>query len=382
MFTERITRKLNEQQRAGLYRNPPEIRKRAGKYLHTSKGKLLNFASNDYLGLGASPELREKTARNFEKYGASASSSRLVSAHYNTITEAECAFAEYFGYEAALFWPSGYQANLGLISTIPEKGDTIVFDKHIHASSVKGMVMSGAAFYGYRHNNMDHLEKRLEKCGASPTVVLTESLFSMDGDFLNVEGIREFRKKYGFLSIVDEAHAFGAVGEKGRGIARDAADVALGTFGKAFGLFGAFVLVPGLFREFLLNFASPVIYTTSLPEAHGASAMDALDLIARSDDRRERLQTVSRRMKESLEQEGFQVNGDAHILALAVGDESRSVMLARQLFEQGIFTFPARFPTVPLGQAILRISMTAEHTEEDVNRFVRTLKDVSCDIHQ
>jgi 8-amino-7-oxononanoate synthase len=255
-----------------------------------------------------------------------------------------------------------------------EKGDTILFDKHIHASTVKGMVLSGAGFFGYNHNSMSHLSKRLEKYGKGHTAVLAESLFSMDGDFLPVEDFKAIKEKYGFLSIVDEAHSFGAVGEGGRGIARSAADIALGTFGKAPGLFGAFVLLPYEFREFLINFSSPVIYTTSLPEAHAASALDALDIMSKSGEKREHLRKISQIMKKELENQGFRVNGDAHILALEIGDETRAVELSRRLFERNIFTFPARFPTVPLGRAILRISLTALHTENDIMQFISAVK--------
>ncbi|PIP07658.1 MAG: 8-amino-7-oxononanoate synthase, partial [Syntrophobacteraceae bacterium CG23_combo_of_CG06-09_8_20_14_all_50_8] len=214
-------------------------------------------------GLGVSGELRQKAAHNFQRYGTSASSSRLVSGHYALISRAEEEYARYFGYDAALFFPSGYQANVGILSALFEKGDTLIFDKHIHASSVKGMALSGASFRGYNHNSMQHLWRRLEGNSKERAAVLTESLFSMDGDFLDIQGFGRLKEEYGFFSIVDEAHAFGAVGEGGRGLARPVADVAMGTFGKALGLFGAFVLTPATIREFLFNFSSPLIYSTT-----------------------------------------------------------------------------------------------------------------------
>jgi len=376
MFAERYRNRLLSQKQAGLYRRPPEVAGKDGKYLFFEGRKVLNFASNDYLGLSTSDELRRLVSENFRRYGASSSSSRLVSGNYAVINRAERAYADFFGYEEALFFPSGYQANLGVLSTLFEKGDMIIFDKHIHASSVKGMVLSGAEFRGYNHNSMAHLKRRLEKNKPACAAVLTESLFSMDGDFLDVRGFGSLKREYGFFSIVDEAHAFGALGDKGRGLGGDVADVAVGTFGKAFGLFGAFVLLPGALKEYLFNFSSPLIYTTTLPEAHAASALDLLEIIGRCDDGRANLREVSRLMREGLWREGFQVTGDAHIIALTIGDENKAAEVSKSLLGEDIFVLPARYPTVPIGKAILRISTTALHTEEDVNCFIDGVKKI------
>jgi 8-amino-7-oxononanoate synthase len=379
MFTERFKNRLMLQQQAGLYRNPPEIKGKDGKYLYIGDRKVLNFASNDYLGLSTSYELREKVARNFQKYSTSSSSSRLVSGNYSIINRAEKEYASFFGFDNALFFPSGYQANLGVLSTFLEKGDVVIFDKHIHASSVKGMMLSGAEFYGHKHNSLSHLSKKLEANKKKRVAVLTESLFSMDGDFLDVQGCKNLKERYGFLSIVDEAHAYGALGEKGRGIARDVADIAVGTFGKALGLFGAFVLLPKGMKEYLFNFSSPLIYTTTLPEAHAASAIDLLEIISRSDDRREHLGKISQSMKEGLKRLGFKVTGDAHIIAPEIGGEMEAVEVSQLLLAKGIFVLPARYPTVPIGKAILRISMTALHSFEDVAHFVDSMAAVYGD---
>jgi 8-amino-7-oxononanoate synthase len=375
MFTERFKKRIAAQHQAGLYRDPPEITRRDGKYLFIGNKKILNFASNDYLGLSASEELKDKVVRNFKKFNPSSSSSRLVSGNYSAIVRAEKKYAQHFGYEDALFFPSGYQANIGVLSAFFEKGDTIIFDKHVHASSVKGMTLSGAGFTGYNHNSMEHLKKRLHADTQAQSPVLTESLFSMDGDFLDTKAFKKVKDQYGFLSIVDEAHAFGALGEKGRGLAGDVADIAVGTFGKALGFFGAFVLLPEGFKEYLFNFSSPLIYTTTLPEAHAASAVDLLQMISERNDLREHLGKISLLMKESLRQEGFRVRGDAHILSVEIGEEEKTVAVAKGLLNNDIFALPARFPTVPIRRAILRISMTALHTEEDVELFISKIKE-------
>jgi 8-amino-7-oxononanoate synthase len=375
MHEKKIRERLLLQKQAGLYRDPPEVSRRVGKYVYVGNNKLLSFASNDYLGLASDREVRKKVAANFAALGTSSSSSRLVSGNYRTIAEAEKAYARYFGFDQALFFPSGYQANIGLISGLFDQGDAIIFDKHIHASSVKGIGMSGARFFGYNHNNMQHLAKRLEAQSGNRTTVLTEALFSMDGDLIDIDGIAELKKRHHFLTIVDEAHSFGAIGPGGRGVARDVADVSVGTFGKAFGFFGAFILMPDGFKEYLFNFSSPLIYSTTLPEAHAASALDILEIVAQSDKRRRKLGQISRFMKERLQGEGFTVYGDAHILAVEIGDEDLAVAVSKKMRELGVFAFPARFPTVPLHKAILRVSMTAQHTARDVGHFINMLKE-------
>ena len=377
MFEERFKKRIEAQRQAGLYRDPPEIKERDGKFLFIGNRKILNFASNDYLGLSTSKELKEKVVRNFQKYDPSSSSSRLVSGNYSAIVRAEKAYAQHFGYKDALFFPSGYQANIGVLSALFEKGDSIIFDKHIHASSVKGMTLTGAGFRGYNHNSMEHLRKRLDADTQQQSPVLTESLFSMDGDFLDIQAFKKVKDQYGFLGIVDEAHAFGALGEKGRGLAGDVADIAVGTFGKALGFFGAFVLLPEGFKEYLFNFSSPLIYTTTLPEAHAASAVDLLEIMSERDELREHLGKISLFMKEGLIKEGFRVTGDAHILSIEIGEEDKTVAVAKGLLGEGIFVLPARFPTVPIRRAILRISMTALHTEEDVAHFISRMKAVT-----
>jgi 8-amino-7-oxononanoate synthase len=379
MFLERYALKLKLQRQSGLFRQPPVVERREGKYLLCNGRRLLNFASNDYLGLAASEELRRRVADNFSRFGSSSSSSRLVSGNFRLLNEAENVFADFFGYEAALFFPSGYQANIGLLSALFESGDRVVFDKHIHASSVKGLALSNCSPLGYNHSDFNHLEKRLRQCPEQAGLV-TESLFSMDGDCLDAARLAALKEKYGMFVVVDEAHAFGVLGPSGRGVAGGVADVAVGTFGKALGLFGAFVLMPEELKTYLLNFSSPQIYTTTLPEAHGASALDALELTTAAETARRRLSEMSIWLRESLSGEGFDVLGDAHILAVRIGDEHTAVQMARRLYAQGIFLLPARFPTVPLGKAILRVSLAAILRQTDLNLLVRALKEAhaSC----
>ena len=377
MFDARLHNRLSLKRAQGLYRDPLRIEARRGKYLQIGGRKILNFSANDYLGLGTSQASAKTVARHFQRYGSSSSSSRLVCGNYDMTNRAEEAYAEYFGHEACLFFPSGYQANMALISTLFEKDDIILYDKHVHASMITGLRLSPGAGSGYNHNAMSHLEKRLQGKDAGRTTVLTESLFSMDGDLLKVSAFESLKQKHGFFAVVDEAHAFGALGKAGRGVAGNVADVAVGTFGKAFGFFGAFILSSQILKEYLMNSAPALIYSTTLPEAHAASAIDLLDVVEKSDAARKALRDISVLMKEMLKKNGFTVRGNAHIIAVEVGDEHAATRTSKRLLENGFFVFPARYPTVPLGKAILRISMSALHDETDVSAFINAVKETS-----
>lgn len=380
MFIKKYRKKIAHQKEINLYRNPQSIEHREGKYIIKNQRRYLNLASNDYLGLSTSKELREKVSQNFMKYGTSSSSSRLVAGNYSIISQAEKEYAAYFGYEDALFYPSGFQANVGLISTLFENGDHIFFDKHVHASTVKGIQLSGASLSGFRHNQISHLEKRLKSFKGEQAAVVTESLFSMDGDRLNVTAFKQLKEKHNFLTVVDEAHSIGVLGEKGKGIAGTVADIALGTLGKALGLFGSIVFLPTTVKEYLFNFSAPLIYTTTLPEAHAASTIDLLRIIESYEHQRDYLQSISRFLKENLIKTGFNVYGDAHIISIEIGDENDCIKVADRLFEKGYFAFPARYPTVPLGKSIIRVSLTALHSFDDIHSFIEDIQEVRDDI--
>jgi 8-amino-7-oxononanoate synthase len=282
--------------------------------------------------------------------------------------EAERALAAHFGYESCLILGSGFLANLTLIATMFTAKDTLALDKRAHASTVAGVRHSGAAFHTFRHNRLGHLERILR---AHPVqAVLTESLFSMDGDGPDFGALARLKDEYGLLCVVDEAHAFGVLGDGGRGLARIAADVAVGTLGKAFGLFGAFILCPQAVRDHLLHFGQGFIYTTALPPWHGDMVLAMLERVVAADEARERLRQLGDEARTML---GgiLPVRGEAHILALEAGGEARCARLAAALRSRGVLAFAARYPTVPLGQAILRVNLTSLHTRE----HVRTLRD-------
>ncbi len=374
MFREKLEKRLKVQKDSGLYRDPLPVKSREGKYIFINNKKVLSFASNDYIGISQSEKFKKIVSEKFLKYGPSSSSSRLVSGNYSIINEAEKRYADYFGYHDALFFPSGYQANIGVLTALFKKNDSLLFDKHIHSSCVKGITMSGASFSGYKHNSMTHLEKKLLQNPSIPKAVVTESLFSMDGDILKIDEYKRLKEQYNFFSIIDEAHAFGAIGKKGRGAARSAADIGVGTFGKALGFYGAFVLLPQGLKEYLLNFSSPIIYSTALPEAHAAASIELLSIIEKADEERDKIDKLGKLLRNNLLNEGFSVSGDAHILMLEIKDEIKALKISQKMLDDGIFVLPVRYPTVPLNKAILRISITAMHDKTDINTLLGVIK--------
>jgi len=368
-------KKLTLYEKLSLKRSPYKIERRDGKYLWIKGERFLNFSSNDYLGIAASHKANKIVSDAFLRFDISSSSSRLICGNYSLIEEAEKEYARFFGYEDALFFPSGYQANLAVISALFEKDDIILFDKHVHSSMIKGIMLSEAECHGFNHNSISHLRRRLSKF-QKKAVVITESLFSMDGDILNVKEIESLKQEFGFFCLVDEAHAFGVLGEKGKGIARRIADIAVGTLGKAFGFSGAFVLMPKKIKELLFNFSYPLMHSTAISPAHAVACKELLHIVADSEKERKQLQEISHLARQRLKEEGFLISGDAHIICLKVGDEKESLAVSSRLLEKKVYIPSVRYPTVPIGNSILRISITSMHTEEDVEYLIRMLKDV------
>lgn len=370
-----MTHHVVNQQTRGLYREPPEILERHGCELTVDGNRLLSFASNDYLGLATSQAGRDAVAQCFAHHAPSSSSSRVVGANFRETLEAERQFADYFGYEEAVFFPSGFQANLGLLAAVLGNTDCAVFDKRVHASTLYGLRASGARLMGYEHANYDHLERRLHAASGELCAVVTESLFSMDGDAIDIARLLTLKQQREFVTIVDEAHSFGVLGEGGRGLARALADVATGTLGKAFGLFGAFVLMPRGGREFLFNASSSLVYTTALPPAHSAAAACMLSLVTRASSARAYLSELSERARAALHRAGFDAQGKAHIISIPIGDDTEAATLAAGLRRRGVFVLAARPPTVPPGRAMLRISLTAIHKPADLDTLVVALQE-------
>lgn len=359
---ERLSAKLLAHRQAGLERTLLSVR-RQGKTVFAGGHTYLNFSSNDFLGLAQNPALAQTLSKLCATQGCGSGASRLITGTSASTLEAEKALADYFGYEACLILGSGFVANLTLLDSLFAPHDTLLLDKRAHASTVAGVRSSHARFQTFHHNDLSHARKLLSH---QPIQALfSESLFSMDADSPDFAALKALKDDFGFFCIVDEAHAFGVLGQ-GRGLASGVADVAVGTLGKAFGLFGAFVLGPETVRQALINFGQGFIYTTALPPWHGDMVLAALQEIRALDNARHALLELADTARSLLREAGMRVHGRAHILRLEIGAEDRAQNMAAQVRKSGILVFAARYPTVPLGQASLRVCLTANHTVEDI----------------
>lgn len=359
--------RVREAERRGLGRRPILVRELGRGPVIEQDGKpCLSFLSNDYLGLAADPAWRRDVAESFAREAPSASASRLAGGRSRIAEEAECAYAEYFGFDECLFLPSGYQANLALVTGLLQAGQTVFADRRVHASTGHALMEARADLHTYRHGDLGHLKRRLERAGATAVepVVLTESLFSMDGSASDPAGFASLKARRPFFLAVDEAHAAGCLGPGGRGLFAElpgTADAMLGTFGKGLGYFGAFLLLPAGFRHLLEHLASPVMHSTALPPAHARGALRLLARLPGLDGARERLADHAETFRALLAERDIPSAGTRHIVAVPVGSEAKAGQLAASLARQGILALAARFPTVPAGQAILRFSITALH---------------------
>ncbi|NLW80085.1 MAG: pyridoxal phosphate-dependent aminotransferase family protein [Desulfovibrionales bacterium] len=371
---DRLKAVLQTHYAAGLGRALLPIDSREGQNVRMLGEECLDFSSNDFLGLAQDRQAARELAKLSQTSGCGSGSSRSVTGTRRSTLDAENALAAYFGYESCLILGSGFLANLTLISTLFGDNDTLILDKRAHTSTVAGVLHCRARFHTFQHNSLDHLEKVLHAHPAE--AVLTESLFSMDADSPDFFCMEKLKQKFNFLCIVDEAHALGVLGEGGRGLAHNVADMTVGTLGKAFGLFGAFLLIPEIVREYLINFGQGFIYTTALPPWHGDMVLAMLQRISQADDRRDHLRRLASTARTLLRDAGLAVRGQAHILAIEVGDAARCQLLAQALRRCGILVFAARYPTVPLGRAMLRICLTSRHTENDI----RSLRDALINV--
>ena len=369
---QRIENELKLKKQLDLLREPIEISQRDGKYIIVNGKKIINLSSNDYLGLAANDGLRRKIIKIQEKYSISSSSSRLVTGNEKIIREVEQYFASFFGYEDAMFFTSGFMANVGLISSLFSAESTIFYDKHVHASVVTGLELNQAKKVGFKHNQTSHFSKRFAKHANSENWVILESLYSMDGESADYRFWESQKDKINL--IVDEAHAYGILGEKGKGLFGSIADIAVGTFGKAFGYTGAFLLLPKIVRTYLENNCKAYIYTTGISPANAMVGKFLLDQIATMDAEREIVRNLSNHLRNLLRNEKISFQGKYHIIAIEIGDEGKAIQIQKIMQNDGFFVFASRFPTVPLGKAILRISLNPLISPKDLEIFVSKLR--------
>ncbi len=341
--------------------------------------KLINFSSNDYLGLASNLSTIESVHQQLDCLGVGSGASHLVSGHHQIHQTLEIEVAKFLNRDSAVTFSTGYMANLGILQSLAKKGDLIIADKLNHASLIDGAKLSNANSVRYQHCDMSALEKRL-KSEAPQKWVVTDGVFSMDGDLAPLEKIAGLCQKYQANLIVDDAHGVGVVGEQGQGCAefynldQNQLPVLMGTFGKALGGFGAFVTGSQQLTDYLVQFARPYIYTTAMPAILAAANLHNVRLIKNDTSLMQRLKQNITKFKLLAEQAGLNLlASDTAIQPIVIGDSDKLVELNRQLIEAGYLVGAIRPPTVPVKTDRLRITLSAQHTEKQIKGLIEQL---------
>ena len=371
-----IEARLEELERLGLARRLRLISGPQGPTVLLEGKPVLLLCSNNYLGLADHPRVREAAAEAAMRWGVGAGASRLVSGTMTIHGRLEERLAAFEGTEACLLFGSGYLANLGVIGSLAGRGDTIFSDELNHASIVDGCRLARAETVVYRHRDVEHLEWCMRRHGTRDAqarrLVVTDSVFSMDGDVAPLESLTDVAHEYGARIVVDEAHATGNLGPGGRGAVAEAGlegqiDVVVGTLGKALGSYGAYACASEEMVRYLVNSARSLIFSTAPPPPAVAGALAALELLCERPHRVQRLRSNARALREELAAEGFPVAaGEMHIVPLIVGDERAAMRLCQEAIERGVFAQAIRPPTVPAGTSRLRLTAMASHTPAEL----------------
>jgi 8-amino-7-oxononanoate synthase len=333
---------------------------------------MLNLSSNDYLGLSQDPRLIAAAREAAARWGVGAGASRLVVGHLALHDEVEARLAAFKGTEAAVIFSTGYMANLGAISALVGPGDTVFCDKLNHASIYDGIRLSGAKLVRFPHRDLNRLEALLQKAGPGKRLVVTDSVFSVDGDLAPLQDMVELKDRYGAMLMVDEAHATGVLGPEGEGLAAalgltQRVEVHMGTFSKALGSLGGYVAGDRCLIDYLHNRARSFIYSTAMPPPVLGAIAGALDLVVREPDRRTYLLEQAEEFRGVLAQGGFDTLGsETQIVPVLVGENARTLEMSARLRERGLMAVALRPPTVPPGRARVRFSLSAAHSREDL----------------
>lgn len=356
------------------------MRKEQGAFRQlTINSGLIDFSSNDYLGFAVDSEIQRDIIDCFSQYHTSHGStgSRLISGNTNFALKLESEIAQYHGAQAALIFNSGYDANIGLLSSIAERGDTIFYDNLSHASIRDGIRLSDARSYSFRHNDLNDLELKSKNAKGDVWVVV-ESLYSMDGDQAPLEELIEFCNKRGFYLIIDEAHALGVYGEKGEGLVNqpqliDSVFARIVTFGKALGCHGAAILGSKELIDYLINFARSFIYSTALPITSLSAIKVGYDYLPKVVERRKNLYTIINYFLENFKFRDYLIPSRSQIQALIIAGNQDILDLSNNLKLNGISLHAIRAPTVPNGKERLRISLHSFNSKNDLNKLLTAL---------
>ena len=378
-----IADEIGALERQGLRRHLTRRAGRQGATIASGHGTLVNFASNDYLALAADSRLIAAANAAAEEEGWGAGASPLVSGYSTSHVRLEERLAELLGTEAAIVMPSGFAANVGTICALVGRDDAVFGDSKNHASLIDGCRLSRAEVFVYPHGDCQALEVMLAAASTRRRkLIVTDSLFSMDGDVAPLTNLAELASRFGAMLLVDEAHATGVFGHRGSGLVEqfrlaESVHVRVGTLSKAPGSSGGFVAGSARLIDWLVNRARPYIFSTAHPAAASAAATAALNIVASEPWRREQLLARSAELRARLQADGWSVgDSTSQIIPLVVGEPERAMWLAERLRERGIWAPGIRPPSVPAGESLVRLSVTAGHTAEQLANLARVLGEI------
>jgi glycine C-acetyltransferase/8-amino-7-oxononanoate synthase len=369
-----IAERLEELRDRGLRRRLRLISGPQGPRVTLDGRPVLLLCSNNYLGLADHPRVRGAAAEAAMRWGAGAGASRLISGNMQPHRRLEERLAAFKGYETALLFGSGYLANTGTIAALAGRGEVVFSDELNHASIIDGCRLSRAETFVYRHGDVEHLAWGLREAGARASLIVTDGVFSMDGDVAPLTELAALARRHECRLMVDEAHATGALGPGGRGSVAaaglgDEVDVVMGTLGKALGSYGAYVCAGQELVEYLVNTARPFVFSTAPPPPVVAAGLAALELLESHPHRVERLAANATTLRAALAAEGLAVGGsETQIVPVAVGDASQTMALCERVLERGVFAQGIRPPTVPEGSSRLRFTVMATHRTGELER--------------
>ena len=375
-----IAKELQEREKNNNIRQLKAICPQDGVTIVKNGKSLINFSSNDYLGLSKHPSLMLASQNYTKQYGTGSTASRLVTGTYDIHEKLEQKLAKVCGKEAALLFNTGFQANTTIIPSLVDQKSLVLCDRLVHNSILQGIFLSKARWKRYQHNDLSHLERLLKKAvlqGYNRILIVTETVFSMEGDRSDVDGLIQLSQQYNTLLYLDDAQALGIMGEKGMGLTanKSGIDISLGTFGKAIGSFGAFITTSKLIRDYLINCCPGFIYTTALPPAVIGSIDAAIDLVPSLDQERTYLGERIDYLQNQLINLGYKVcNSISPIIPVIIGDEEKALNLSQYLETNGILATAIRPPTVPKNTARIRFVLSSKHQPEQINYLISLLK--------
>ena len=368
----------------GVYRILPILEGANEAEIMLNGKSVINLSSNNYLGFANHPKLKEAAIKSVEKYGVGSGAVRTIIGNMDIHEELEVKLAKFKREEAVMVFQSGFNCNAGAIQAITNKGDLIISDELNHASIIDGVRLSRADKAVFKHSDMKDLERVLaeKRSQYNNCLIITDGVFSMDGDIAKLPEIVEIAEKYNCMTYVDDAHGSGVLGESGRGTVdhfglHGRIDFTIGTLSKAIGVIGGYVAGNKVMKEWLLHRGRPLLFSTSLPPAAVGAIMAAVDLLSETTEYTDRLWSNARYFKAELGKLGFDIgHSETPITPVIIGDEAKTVAFSKRMLEKGVFVSPIVFPTVPKGTGRVRCMVTAGHTEEQLLRAVGVFEEV------